>query len=244
MKQAVVLCGGLGTRMRGVAGDGPKILLDVLDRPFLDHLLDRLEACKIDQVLLCIGHRGELVRDAVAKGRRRSLDVRFSDEGDRRLGTAGALRGALESLADTFVVTYGDSYLTFDYASPLGLLQADPSADGCMAVYRNDDALEPSNAAIEGGRVARYDKQRAATGPVLDHIDYGATALRKSVIEAIAPGQALGLDVIQARLANEGSLLACVAEERFYEIGSPSGLSDLVRFLGGELPPDRGDQRV
>jgi NDP-sugar pyrophosphorylase family protein len=69
--------------------------------------------------------------------------------------------------------------------------------------------------------------------PTLDHIDYGATALRRSVIEALPPDEPWGLDAIQADLAARGQLRALVAPERFYEIGSESGLAEAERALGG-----------
>ena len=63
------------------------------------------------------------------------------------------------------------------------------------------------------------------------HIDYGATALRREVIAALPPGEPRGLDAIQHALARQKRLRACVARERFFEIGSPEGLAELDRYL-------------
>ena len=72
----------------------------------------------------------------------------------------------------------------------------------------------------------------ALRDPLLDHIDYGAMALRRSVIAALPAERALGLDQLQSELASSARLRACVANERFYEIGSQSGLDDFERYLG------------
>ncbi len=229
--QAVVLCGGLATRMLPATERVPKVLLPVAGRPFLQHLAERLVASGFDRVLLLAGHLADQVeREA------RSLGPSFQVVADagRLLGTAGALAAAQGHLDESFLVTYGDSYLTFDYAGPLRALEADPEAQGCMAVWKNDGRLEPSNAAVQGGRVVRYDKTRAPEAPELDHIDYGATALRRRVLSAVPRSEPSGLDALTARLAGDGSLLAYVVTTRFYEIGSPKGLSDLEAYLDEE----------
>ena len=77
--------------------------------------------------------------------------------------------------------------------------------------------------------MVRYEKNQ--TDPVFDHIDYGATALRRDVIAALPLGEPRALDAIQHDLAQRKRLRACVARERFFEIGSPGGLSELDRHL-------------
>lgn len=228
---AVVLAGGLGTRMGAATADLPKVLLDIHGRPFLDLLIERLSEAGFTRVLVCAGHLADAVEAAAAR-LGPVPEVRVVRDGPTLLGTAGALRAAAPWLEPAFLVTYGDSYLTFDYAAPLRALESDPTALGCMAVYENRGAIEPSNAAVAGGRVVRYDKARAPGAPSLDHIDYGATALRLDAMLALEPGMAVGLDQVQATLAERGQLLAHVATERFYEIGSPAGLDALRAHLG------------
>lgn len=227
--QAVILAGGLATRMRPRTLDTPKALLEVADRPFIAWQLERIANSGFDRVLLCLGHLGEQVQALVRDGAHFELSVDYSFDGPRLLGTAGALRKALEQLEDTFLVTYGDSYLPFDYSAPLRDLSQHPEALGTMSVFKNEGRWDASNTAIAGELVARYEK--ASGDPALDHIDYGATALRRSVIEGLAPGEQYGLDAIQARLAREGRLRAYRAHERFYEIGSEEGLRELDEYL-------------
>ncbi len=227
--QAVILAGGLGTRLGARTASLPKSLLPVAGQPFIDWQLTRLAACGFTEVLLCVGHLGDALRAHVGDAAA-GLAVHYSDDGPRLLGTAGALRRALPLLAPSFLVTYGDSYLPFDYATPLRDLAGHPAALGTLSVYPNAGRWDASNTAIAGERVVRYAKGSA--DPVLDHIDYGALALRRSVIEALPPDEPWGLDAIQADLATSGRLRALVAPERFYEIGSEAGLAELERALG------------
>jgi MurNAc alpha-1-phosphate uridylyltransferase len=180
--------------------------------------------------VLCIAHLGELIRAHVGDGGRHGLSVRYAEEDPGRLlGTAGALRAAVPLLAPRFLVTYGDSYLRFDYAEPLRLLERHADCDGVMAVYRNAGSLEPSNVVTDGAWVLRYRK--GAGGLEVDHIDYGATALRREVVEALPPGVPCGLDRVQEELATRGRLRALVVHDRFFEIGSPAGRADLEHHL-------------
>jgi NDP-sugar pyrophosphorylase family protein len=228
--QAVVLAGGLATRMLPHTEQVPKSLLEIAGRPFVDWQLELIARSGIRDVVLCIAHLGELIRAHVGDGSRHGLTVRYAEEEPGRLlGTAGALRAAVALLAPRFLVTYGDSYLRFDYAEPLRLLEAHPDCDGVMAVYRNAGSLEPSNVVTDGTWVRQY--RRGAGGPEVDHIDYGATALRREVVEALPPGVPLGLARVQEELATRGRLRALVVHDRFFEIGSPAGRTDLEHHL-------------
>jgi MurNAc alpha-1-phosphate uridylyltransferase len=102
-----------------------------------------------------------------------------------------------------------------------------------MAVFANDERFDQSNTRIAGNRVLRYEKRPrdAARDPDLDHIDYGATALRREVIAAVPAGEVRDLSAIQHELARDGLLRAHSAERRFFEIGSERGLSDLEAEL-------------
>jgi len=228
--QAVVLAGGLGTRMHPHTEKVPKSMLEVAGRPFIDWQLELLARSGIRDVVLCVAHLGERIRAHVGDGARHGVSVRYAvEEPGRLLGTAGALRAAVALLAPRFLVTYGDSYLRFDYGKPLRMLERHSDCDGVMAIYPNAGSLEPSNVVTDGTWVLRYRKN--AIDPEIDHIDYGATALRREAVEALPPGVAIGLDRVQEELSNRGRLRALVVNDRFFEIGSPAGRADLEQHL-------------
>ena len=241
--QAVVLAGGLATRMRPHTLAIPKAMLEVAGRPFVDWQLERLAQCGFRDVVMCIAYLGEQIRAHVGDGAGYGVRVTWSEDGGRLLGTAGALRAALHHLAPTFLVTYGDSYLPFDYAEPLRILEAHADCDGVMAVYKNDGKWDASNVVTDGadqadqadqGWVLRYEK--GIKDDAFDHIDYGATALRRTLIEALPDGEPYGLDTLTRELAARKRLRAYVARERFFEIGSPQGLAELDQKLRTRAP--------
>ena len=136
---------------------------------------------------------------------------------------------SLDRLEPQFLVTYGDSYLPFDYAGPLRDLLEHPEALGTMSVFANAGRWDASNTRIDGERVVRYEKDSA--DPSLDHIDYGATALSRDALQRLPTDTPVGLDALQTELAREGRLRAYRAHERFYEIGSEEGLRELELYL-------------
>jgi N-acetyl-alpha-D-muramate 1-phosphate uridylyltransferase len=227
-----VLAGGLATRMRPLTLTVPKSMLEVAGRPFVDWQLEKLAACGFGDVVMCVAHLGEQIEAHVGDGARFGLRVRYSHEGETLLGTAGALRSAVDLLAPTFLVTYGDSYLPFDYALPLQVLDGHTDCDGVMSVYQNRGKWDSSNVETDAGWVKRYEK--GSTDPALDHIDYGALALRKHVIAALTMGVSRSLSDVQTELARAHRMRAVVAAHRFYEIGSKEGLAELDRALSGE----------
>jgi MurNAc alpha-1-phosphate uridylyltransferase len=240
--QAAVLAGGLATRMRPRTLTTPKAMLDVAGRPFVDWQLEKLAACGFDHVVMCVAHLGDQIRDHVGDGARLGLRVTYSEEGKELLGTAGALRAALEQLEPTFLVTYGDSYLPFDYGAPLRALDAHADCDGVMSVFKNDGQWDASNVVTDGEWVLRYEKlvagRERTESEAFDHIDYGAIALRREAVSALSLGAHRDLSVLQRDLAAARRLRALVADERFYEIGTPEGLAALeLRLRAGHEPP-------
>lgn len=232
--QVVILAGGLATRMRPETESTPKSLLLVNGRPFVDWQLDRLASSGARSVVMLVGYLGEQIETHVRRALDRGLMVAYSYDGEQLSGTGGALRRALARLEPEFVLTYGDSYLPFDYAAPLLDLQAHPEAVATMSVYRNRGQLGPSNVAVEGDWVSKYEN--GASDPELDCIDYGAIALRRSALEGVEDGAVWGLEALWKKLARKRQLRALTVPERFYEIGSPDGRAELERHLASETP--------
>lgn len=228
--QAVILAGGLATRLGSKTRDLPKSLLEIAGRPFVAWQLERLKSSGFAEVVLCVGHLGEQVEAFVGDGRRFALAVRYSHDGERLLGTAGALKKAAPLLSERFLVTYGDSYLPFDYAAPLRDLEAHGEALGTLAVFRNRGRWDTSNTRVTGQLVIAYDK--SARSNDFEYIDYGTTALSRRALDWIAAQGAPGFDELLHELAKAGKLRAFKAAERFYEIGSERGFSELGAYLG------------
>ncbi len=99
-----------------------------------------------------------------------------------------------------------------------------------MTVYHNSNRWDASNVLFEGGVIRAYDKSGETPG--MQHIDYGLTMLRASALAEFAPtGQAFDLAELLASMVRSGEVMAWEAHQRFYEIGSASGLHELRRLF-------------
>jgi NDP-sugar pyrophosphorylase family protein len=244
--QCVILAGGLATRMRPLTETIPKALIPVGGVPFIDHQLTWLAAHGVTGVVLSIGYRGDMLRDHVGDGGRFGLEVRVVDEGTSLRGTAGALRLALDRgvLDEAFLVTYGDSFLPIDFADVWRHFRAGAAAaPALMTVFRNSGRWDTSNVIYRAGRVELYDKHHA-TRPAadFDYIDYGLSAMKRSVIEQLVPAprppttpgepaDRPDLAELFHALSRRGELAGYEVSERFFEIGSPAGLEDFERWI-------------
>jgi len=226
----------------------PKCLLLVCDRPFVDWQLAWLAAQCIEQVIMSIGYRGDLVRRHLGNGSRFGLQVSYVDEGDMPLGTGGALRLAVdEGVTDpTFFVLYGDSYLTIDL-DEIETAYSIQSAPVLMTVYRDHEGLENPNTVFDGAMVTRYQKGVENPPDEMRYVDYGLSVWQRRVVESMVPkGAVADLADLFSVLSESDQLAGLEIQERFYEIGSPRGLSDLEAHLragGGQGTTPPGSDR-
>ena len=233
MFPVAILAGGLATRMHPVTQTIPKSLIEVAGRPFIEHQLELLRAEGVKQVVLCVGHLGEMIEAHVGDGSRFGLSVRYSFDGEKLLGTGGALRRALPHLGQDFFVLYGDSYLEIAYASVQAVYR-ERGKPALMTVFRNEGKWDTSNVLFDGTDVIRYDKRHPTAD--VKFIDYGLGVLNSDLLKAHNDDEAFDLSEIYAALAAEGRLAGFEATKRFYEIGNPSGLAVADGHLKGNRP--------
>jgi NDP-sugar pyrophosphorylase family protein len=211
-----------------VAPNVPKILVDIAGRPFAVHQIARLKAAGFDDLVYCIGHRGDEVEAALGDGRQWGVRIRYVRDGPVPLGTGGALFRALDELGDAFLVLYGDSYLMCDYQDVVRAF-SESGRLGLMTVYENKNRFDRSNVQFDAGRIVRYDKRLVT--PEMHHIDYGLGVLRRDAFAGRSRGDAFDLVDIYQALVARGELAGYEVSDRFYEIGSPAGLEETRRLL-------------
>jgi NDP-sugar pyrophosphorylase family protein len=231
--QCVILAGGLATRMRPLTDALPKALLLAAGRPFIDYQLEWLAKVGVDKVLLSVGYRGEMLCEYVGDGSRWGLALTVVDEGPELRGTAGALRLASDrgALDESFLLTYGDSFLPIDFSAVWRAFLA-CGKPALMTVFRNAGRWDQSNVVFEQGRVY-YDKSRSSRRVEdFQHIDYGLSALERDVVSRLVPEQGKhDLAAVLHELSKSDKLAGFEVYQRFFEIGSPSGLSEFEQWL-------------
>ena len=220
---AVVLAGGLGTRLRDVTGGRlPKVLVPVLGRPFIDYKLRSLFMLGVRRVVISVGEAADQVVEHVGDGDRFGIAVAYSHDGATLRGTAGAIKHALPMLPAVFWVTYGDTLVE----APLDSIERDflarPDVNAVMTVLENVDQWEPSNVDLRDGRVVNYTKN----SPIGTHrwIDYGLLCFRSQVFESVDIETPTDLRSVIEPLIQRSQLMAAPVQERFWEVGTPTSL--------------------
>lgn len=229
---AALLAGGLATRLRPITETIPKAMVEVAGRPFIEHQLFLLRRNGIRRVVLCLGYLGEQIEQHLGNGTAFDMELRYSYDGDRLLGTGGALRRALPMLDSVFWVLYGDSYMDIDYRAVLAHFTVS-QARGLMTVFRNDNRWDKSNVVFRDGRLLCYSKR--APSPEMRHIDYGVTLLCGEVVASLPADQPADLADLLSDMAGRGELIGHEVRQRFYEIGSHQGLEETQKYLQNQL---------
>jgi NDP-sugar pyrophosphorylase family protein len=224
----VILAGGLATRLRPLTEKIPKALVEVAGRPFLDHQLDLLKQNSIAEVILCVGYLGEMIEQRYGDGEAFGVRIRYSFDGSILLGTGGAIKRASALLPDAFFVLYGDSYLPIDFqAVAAAFIEAGQPA--LMTIFANADAWDTSNVWFEQDRIRLYSKREKL--PEMRFIDYGLMVCTSQIFEDSPSDVPFNLADTLETLSRRGQLAGHEVDQRFYEIGSPSGLAELDRLL-------------
>lgn len=222
-----ILAGGLATRLRPITEKIPKSLVPVAGKPFLTHQLQFLYSQGIRHVVLCVGYLGEMIeRDYGNEAFGIKLDYSF--DGEKLLGTGGAIKRALPKLGEEFFVLYGDSYLPIEYRPVAEFFECSGKL-GCMTVYHNEGRYDTSNVVFADGEIKVYDKK--AKLPEMRHIDYGLSLFKASAFDSYSAEQPFDLAEVMGKLVREKLLAGFEVRERFYEIGSPAGLQELEQLL-------------
>jgi len=216
---AVILAGGLGTRLRGVVSDRPKVLAEINGRPFLGYLLDQLSASGISRTVLCTGYLGEQVENSFGDSYR-GMPLSYSRE-EQPLGTGGALRLALPLIGTgEAMVLNGDSFCALDHrafhdfhAEKLATMSlcltgvADVSRYGAVRLDRR-------------GTILDFEEKGAASGA--GTINAGIYLISRKVVETIAPEAVVSLEkeVIPGLIGS--GLYGFNSRGRFIDIGIPA----------------------
>lgn len=233
---AVILAGGLGTRLRSILSGTPKAMAPILGRPFLEYLLRDLSAAGIRTAVLCVGYLKEQIRAYFGDGSAVGLAVRYAEEG-APLGTSGAIGNARGMIGDApFLLMNGDTYVSVDYNRLVAYHHekvVSANAIGTIVVARvSDDSASGRIHLEKDGRVRSFrEKESRGGSPCLANA--GVYFFEPDIFRFIPETVPASLehDTIPAALDAGRALYGFPAEGDFIDIGTPEGyrkMSDLL----------------
>ena len=216
-RQAVILCGGRGERLRPLTDSLPKPLAPAAGRPFLWHLLEQLRDNGYREVVLLTGYRGDMIADAFGDGAEVGLRIEYR-HGPEEWQTARRLWDARALLQPHFLLLYGDNYATFQH-SRVERVFREQGRLGCLTVHPR--AARANVAVSDGGQVVAYDPGRSVSG--LNAVEIGY-ALFSSQIFAAFTEENESFSQVLGRLAKDGQLAAFLQRDAYQSV------SDLDRL--------------
>ena len=225
--EAIVLAGGLGTRLRSIVADQPKAMAPVAGRPFLAFLLDTLIAAGFDLAILAVGYKSEQIREHFGE-RYRSLPLRYSVEAEP-LGTGGAIKLAMAQVGATSVfVLNGDTYLDLDYAAML-VAHTQANATLTVAVHGVPDASRYGALDIDDGRIRGFF-EKGCPGPRL--INAGVYLLARDLLNRYSLPRAFSFEAdFLMPTVKDLKPLAFQTLGIFIDIGVPEDYADAQKIL-------------
>jgi NDP-sugar pyrophosphorylase family protein len=240
---ALVLAGGLGTRIRPVLGDIPKLLAPIGRRTYLDHLLDWLASFGAHRVVLGLGHLSNKVTDHLHAHPRSDVALSWVAE-PTPLGTAGAIRFVRPELrSDPVLIINGDSFADVDLCAMLrSHCQRGASATILCAEVGN--ANRYGRVQVDAGGVIQgfLEKEETFHGPAV--VNAGIYFLSAKLLDHIAAGSAKSLEREVFEREPAGSLAAFFSSSGFIDIGTPESFAQAEEFFSRPLAAQQGTERV
>lgn len=216
VRQAVILAGGLGTRMKPFTDNAPKPMYPFRGKPFISYLVEQIKNFGIDRILILLGYLPEKIMDYLKAGSEYGVTISY-DITPVEYNTGDRLLHAQDKIDNQFLLMYCDNYCPINFTK-LCKEYEDNKALIQLSVYENKDSYTRSNLLIEDGMVKSYDKKRKT--PNLRGVDIGYAIVKKDVFQYITEENANFEAIVYPELVRQQKLFATVTKHRYYSVGS------------------------
>lgn len=228
--KALILVGGLGTRLRSQVSDLPKSMAPIAGKPFLEWQLMMLKAQGFHNIVLCTGYLADPIVEYFGDGSKFGLNIDYSFEEEPR-GTAGAIRNASGFIDGTFLLVNGDTFFDMDCNSLLDFHEV-KGAMVSLALTMVEDVSRYGSVTIDiNGRVKSF-KEKSPNIQTFGYINAGVYVVERAVMDHIAEDTAVSLekDVIP-KIINRGLVYGYVSEGYFVDIGTPESYEQARKYF-------------
>lgn len=227
IKQAVILAGGLGTRLRPLTNDRPKPMVEIAGKPFLEHLVELLKANGIEEIVMLLGYMPEKITEYFGDGAKFGIKIKYSI-GDVDWETGTRIKKAEKLLNNRFLLMYSDNYWPLDLAK-LSAFHESAGLSATVTVYSNKDKFTRNNLKLINGLVEYYDPSRLKTD--LNGVDIGFFILEKSILDLMPDSNfSFEKEILPALVADQ-NLSGFMTNHKYYSIGSLERLPITEEFL-------------
>lgn len=223
--QAILLAGGLGTRLRSVVSDRPKPMALIEGKPFMEYVVHELSKQGITEIIFAVGYKGSMVEEYFGDGSGFGVKVSYAYE-EELLGTAGAIKNAGKLVTDEwFYVLNADTFYQIDY-SRLSKLKTEKDLDFGLVLREVPDVSRYGKAQLQDGMLVGFNEK--TSDPVPGTINGGIYLMSRELLCEIPDGKvSLENEMIPKWMAEGRRLGGFVNDGYFIDIGIPE---DYFRF--------------
>lgn len=180
--KAVVMAGGVGSRLRPLTIERPKPMVPIVNKPVMAHILDLLKRYDITDVVVTVQYLANLIEDYFGDGSGLGLHIRYSVE-ETPLGTAGSVKSAQDLLDDTFLVISGDALTNFNLAK-LVEFHKKSNTLGTLALYTLANPVEYGVINLDNnGQIVRFQEKPGRGSIMSDHVNTGIYVLEPEILD-------------------------------------------------------------
>ena len=214
--KAVILAGGLGTRLRPLTLKTPKPMLPLGKKPILEHLIDWNKKNGVKSIVLCVSYRKEKIQDYFKDGRKFGVNIEYAIS-KKPLATAGQLKTAEEFIDDTFVCVYGDSIFDFSLRNMIKQHKA-KKAFATMSLYEYKTNLQYGVIhSSKTGKVTSWEEKPE----IKANINMGCYVMEPGIMKYIPKNKPYGMDdVIKKVMKNKKLVSSFITKKGFLDIGN------------------------
>jgi len=232
-KEVVILCGGLGSRLRDVVADRPKPMADFNGRPFLDILIHNLVVSGIEKLILSTGYLSEVIEDNIHVWKE-MVDVQVVKETEL-LGTGGAVKNSLSNIVgDNFFIVNGDSYCQGEMLQ-MEIEHRDNQADFTMLLTQVSDARAFGTVIIdENNKVQKFIEKNKSTTNISGYqlVNAGVYLCNRNALMSLPKERKFSLEYDFFPKLISKSFYGYVTEAPLYDIGTAQSYANAVKILG------------
>lgn len=233
--QAIILVGGLGTRLRTVVKDCPKPMAQVVNKPFVEYLLEQLYRAGIRNIVFAVGYKGEIIENYFGTGEKWGVKIQYAYEKEL-LGTAGAIRNAQGFIKEEYVlVMNGDTYYEINYHELMGFSLKE-NLDMAIVLREVSDISRYGKVTLKNKKIIGFNEKEILNKPGL--INGGIYLMKSLLINQIHEGKVSLENEMIPQWLSEGKYLGGIVNNQYFiDIGVPD---DYYKFIHDiELKNDR-----
>lgn len=212
--KAIILAGGLGTRLRPLTENTPKPLLPIKGKPIIEHALLNFKKHGITDVILSVGYRADLIKEYFGDGSKWGIKIEYCIE-DEPLGTGGAIRKASENINEKFLVINGDNLADFNWGELIATHERN-QAKITLALFPVEDVTLYGIAELEGEKIKRFVEKPKVEEAPSNLNNAGGYVMEKEILDILPDGFCMIERDCFEKLSPTGAIFSCRHEGQWF----------------------------